>query len=113
MSVEIKEPVLVVGIGGAGSKLAYDAKKTLNSDCLIISNDDKDFRSECDSIKVSTGSIINPSAQLIRGSSLGFVPEIQSKISQYSTIVVMANLAGKTGSAIGPIITKIAKDEEK
>lgn len=113
MSVEIKEPVLIIGIGGVGSKLANDAKKTLNSDCLIISNDDKDFRADCDSIKVSTGPIINPSAQLIRGSSLSSVSEIQSKISQYSTIIVMANLAGKTGSAIAPMVTKIAKESEK
>ncbi len=46
MSFQVKEPVLVIGLGGAGSKLANEAKNTLNSDCLIISNDSKDFSSE-------------------------------------------------------------------
>lgn len=113
MSFQAKEPVLIVGIGGAGSKLAFDAKKTLNSDCLIISNNDKDFKPECDSIKVSTDTVINPSTQLIRGSSLNAASEIKSKISEYSTIILMANLAGKTGSAIAPIVTGITKETEK
>ncbi len=42
MSFQVKEPVLVIGLGGVGSKLANDAKNNLNSDCLIISNDVKD-----------------------------------------------------------------------
>lgn len=113
MSFQVKEPVLIVGIGGVGSKLAYDAKKTLNADCLIISNNDKDFKSGCDSIKVSTDSVINPSTQLIRGSSLNSISEIKSKISEYSTIILMANLAGKTGSAIAPTVTGITKEIEK
>ena len=113
MSVSVKEPVLIVGIGGTGSRLATDAKKALNSDCVLVSTDEKDFNSECDSIKISTGSIINPTVQLIRGSALGAESELKAKISQYSTVIVMANLAGKTGSAIAPIVTKIAKDADK
>ncbi|MDX1596700.1 MAG: cell division protein FtsZ [Nitrosopumilaceae archaeon] len=113
MSVSVKEPVLIVGIGGTGSRLATDAKKALNSDCVLVSTDEKDFNSECDSIKISTGSIINPTVQLIRGSALGAESELKAKISQYSTVIVMANLAGKTGSAIAPIVTKIAKEAEK
>ena len=113
MSVPVKEPVLVIGIGGAGSRLASDAKKTLNSDCLLISTDEKDFNSECETIKISTGSVINPTVQLIRGSALSSESKLKEKISEYSTIIVMANLAGKTGSAIAPIVTKIAKEAEK
>ena len=44
MSFQVKEPVLVVGLGGAGSKLALEAKDSLNSDCLLISNDSKDLQ---------------------------------------------------------------------
>ena len=110
MSFQVKEPVLVIGLGGVGSKLANEAKNTLNSDCLMISNDSKDFSSENESIQVTTDSIINPSVQLIRGSTYKVSEEIKSKISQYSTIVLMSNLAGKAGSAIAPVVSEICKE---
>jgi cell division protein FtsZ len=113
MSFQVKEPVLVIGLGGVGSKLANEAKNTLNSDCLIISNDPKDFSSENESIHVSTDSIINPSVQLIRGSTYKTSEQIKVKISQYSTIVLMSNLAGKAGSAIAPVVSEICKDAGK
>jgi cell division protein FtsZ len=113
MSFQVKEPVLVIGLGGVGSKLANEAKNTLNSDCLMISNDSKDFSSENESIHVSTNSIINPSVQLIRGSTYKISEEIKSKISQYSTIVLMTNLAGKAGSAIAPVVSEICKETVK
>ena len=113
MSFQVKEPVLVIGLGGVGSKLANEAKNTLNSDCLMISNDSKDFSSENESIRVSTNSIINPSVQLIRGSTYKVSEEIKSKISQYSTIVLMSNLAGKAGSAIAPVVSEICKETGK
>ena len=112
MSFQVKEPVLVIGLGGVGSKLANEAKNTLNSDCLMISNDSKDFSSENESIHVSTDSIINPSVQLIRGSTYKLSEEIKSKISQYSTIVLMSNLAGKAGSAIAPVVSEICKRKQ-
>ena len=113
MSFQVKEPVLVIGLGGVGSKLANEAKNTLNSDCLMISNDSKDFSSENESIQISTNSIINPSVQLIRGSTYKVSEEIKSKISQYSTIVLMSNLAGKAGSAIAPVVSEICKETGK
>jgi len=113
MSFQVKEPVLVIGLGGVGSKLANEAKNILNSDCLIISNDSKDISSENESIHVSTDSIINPSIQLIRGSTYKISEEIKSKISQYSTIVLMSNLAGKAGAAIAPVVSQMCKETNK
>ena len=113
MSFQVKEPVLVIGLGGVGSKLANEAKNVLNSDCLIISNDSKDISSENESIHVSTDSIINPSIQLIRGSTYKISEEIKSKISQYSTIVLMSNLAGKAGAAIAPVVSQMCKETDK
>ena len=113
MSFQVKEPILVIGLGGAGSKLAIQAKEALNSDCLIISNDQKDLQSGCSSIKVSTDSVINPSVQLIRGSAYKVADQIKSKISNYSTIVLLTNLAGKTGSAISPVVSEICKESGK
>ena len=113
MSFQVKEPVLVIGLGGIGSKLAVQAKDTLNSDCLLISNDTKDFSSENPSIHVSTNSVVNPSVQLIRGSTYNVADEIKSKISGYSTIILMSNLAGKAGSAIAPVVSEMCKEADK
>jgi len=111
MSFQVKEPILIIGLGGAGSKLASEAKKSLNSDCLVISNDEKDCVSE-DSIHVSTDSVVNPSVQLIRGSTYKLSDEIKSKISKYSTIILMSNLAGKAGSAIAPVVSELCKESD-
>ena len=113
MSFQVKEPVLVIGLGGVGSKLAIKAKKSLNSECLLISNDRKDFtenNSSYSSIEISTDSVINPTVQLIRGSAYKVADKIKSEISNYSTVILMSNLAGKAGSAIAPVVSDICKE---
>lgn len=115
MSFQVKEPILVIGLGGAGSKIAKKAKESLHSDYLLISNDSRDFSSEDGdhSIEISTDSIINPTVQLIRGSAYSAADKIRSEISSYSTIVLMSNLAGKAGSAIAPVVSEICKESQK
>ena len=87
-------------------------KKSLNSDCLIISHDQKDLINQ-NSIKISTKSIVNPSTHLIRGSALETSEKIKENISNYSTIILMSNLAGKAGAGIGPVVSRICKQEQK
>ena len=111
MSFQVKEPVLIIGLGGAGSELALKAKDIVNSECLLISNNSKDLVS--DSIHISTDSIINPTAQLIRGSTFNVVSQIESKIAGYSTIILMSNLAGKAGSAMAPVVSQACKESGK
>ncbi|NNL57975.1 MAG: cell division protein FtsZ, partial [Nitrosopumilus sp.] len=113
MSFNVKEPVLIIGLGGVGSKLAIKSKDALNSDCLEISNNPKDFSNENPSIHVSTDSIINPSVQLIRGSTYKVSQDIKSKIEGYSTVILMSNLAGKAGSAMAPVVSEICKEADK
>lgn len=110
---ELSEPILVVGAGGAGSKLASSVKDILNADCLQISNDESDFNSGCDHIRVSTKGVLNPSARLIAGCAMDKVDEITERISRYSSVVIMANLAGRSGAAISPIISRLTKKEGK
>ena len=112
MTFQLIEPILIIGLGGVGAKLTEKAKKSLNSDCLLISHDQNDLTAE-NSIKISTKSVVNPSAHLIRGSALEALDEIKKNISNHSTIILMSNLAGKAGIGIGPIISKICKEEEK
>ncbi len=112
MTLQVKQPILVIGLGGVGSKLAIQTKESLHSDCLIISNNTKDITSENPGIHVSTDSIINPTVQLIRGSSYKSFSEIKSKISNYSSVILMSNLAGKAGAAIAPVISEICRESK-
>ena len=112
MTFQLTEPILVIGVGGVGTRLAEKTKKSLNSDCLMISHDQNDITAE-NSIKISTKSVVNPSTHLIRGSTLETSDEIKKNITNYSTIILMSNLAGKAGTGIGPIVSKICKQEQK
>jgi len=112
MTFQLTEPILVIGLGGVGTRLAEKTKKSLNSDCLMISHDQNDITVE-NSIKISTKSVVNPSTHLIRGSTLETSDEIKKNIANYSTIILMSNLAGKAGTGIGPVVSKICKQEQK
>lgn len=112
MNFQITEPILIIGIGGVGAKLATQAKELLNSEILLISNDQKDLKSD-NSIVISTQSVINPSIQLIRGSTYKVSENIKNEVSKYSTIIILANLAGKSGAAIAPAISHLCKEENK
>ncbi len=112
MTFQLTEPILLIGLGGVGASLAEKAKKSLNSDCLMISHDQKDLTAE-NSIKISTKSVVNPSTHLIRGSTLETSDEIKKNIANYSTVILISNLAGKAGAGIGPIVSRICKQEQK
>jgi len=112
MTFQLTEPILLIGLGGVGASLAEKAKKSLNSDCLVISHDQKDLTAE-NSIKISTKSVVNPSTHLIRGSTLETSDEIKKNIANYSTVILISNLAGKAGAGIGPIVSRICKQEQK
>lgn len=113
MSFELKEPFLVVGLGGAGSKLAKKAAPLLKADTLIISHDKNDIDADGASIFVSTSPVVNPSVPYIRACAHNALESIKEKVSEYSTVVLLANLAGKDGSAFSPIISQVCKEENK
>jgi cell division protein FtsZ len=112
MTFEVKEPVLVIGLGGVGIRLASEIRETLGADSLKISQDKKDV-SEHNSIHISTKSIINPSVQLIRGCAMEQSERIAEHMSQYETVIIMANLAGKSGAALAPVVSSICKEQNK
>ena len=112
MGFQVKEPILIAGLGGAGSRLAIQAGDRLGADVLLVSNDQKDLQAG-DSIMVSTAPVVNPSVQLIRGSSYGACGKIRDKISGYSTVVLVANLAGRAGSALAPAVSQACREAGK
>ncbi len=113
MEFEIKEPILIIGLGGAGCKLAINANERLGSKCLLISHDPKDLQSNNSKILIDTNPILNPSSYLIRGISFGVIDSIKEKMDGYSTIVIIANLAGKSGAALAPILAEVAREMNK
>jgi cell division protein FtsZ len=110
MEFEMRDPILVVGLGGAGCRLAVTAKEKLGCDCLLISHDAKDLNHESSKILINTSPILNPSSYLIRGVSFGARGSIAEKMQPYSTVMIITNLAGKSGAALAPIVSQIGKE---
>lgn len=109
MTFEVIEPVLIVGLGGAGSRMAPEAAGHLGADCLLVSNDTSDLAG-CESVHVSTAPVVNPSVQLVRGEAFAMSGEIKAKMEGYRTVIMVGNLAGKAGAAIAPVISGICKE---
>lgn len=107
----IKNPMLLVGIGGAGTKIATAASAALDCKCLLISNDRKDlFQNEkCNSVFVDSGEWVNPSSHKLRSFVQIHQDRIASLMDGFSTIIVVSNLAGRAGTAMAPLICKTAK----
>lgn len=114
MGVEIKTPIMIIGVGGAGAKLAEKARAKLNTNCLLISNDRNDLKEEgCEGIFVDVKHLLNPSSNSIRGTVLQTSDYIINKIRESSTVIIIGNLAGRGGTGIAPLVAKMAKKEGK
>ena len=112
----IKTPVLLVGIGGAGIKIATAASAALNCKCLLISNDARDLikvDQKYYSIFIDSREWINPSIYKLRSYMKSYYNEIFSLINQFATIIIVANLAGRAGTAMAPLICNMAKQGSK
>jgi cell division protein FtsZ len=108
----IKNPVLLVGIGGAGSKIATAASAALGCKCLLISNDKKDLihNEKCTAVYVDSGEWVNPSSLKLRSFVQAHKREMMAAIDGYSTVIVVSNLAGRAGTAMAPLVCKMAKE---
>lgn len=108
----IKNPVLLVGIGSAGSKIATAASAALGCKCLLISNDKKDLihNEKCTAVYVNSGEWVNPSSLKLRSFVQAHRNEMMAAIEGYSTVIVVSNLAGRAGTAIAPLLCRMAKE---
>lgn len=108
----IKSPVLLVGIGGAGSKIATAASAAIGCRCLLISNDKKDlFHNErCTAVYVDSGEWVNPSSLKLRSFVQVHRNEMMTALRGYPTVIVVSNLAGRAGTAMAPLVCRMAKE---
>jgi len=114
LGVEIKTPIIIVGVGGAGAKLAAQARTKLNTKCLLLSNDKHDLNYPgCESMFIDVKHLLNPSANSIRGAVLEAGDKIRDRLGDSSTVIVIGNLAGKGGTGIAPIVARMAKQSGK
>ena len=105
--VELRKPALLIGIGKF-SKNIVSKLNNVEHDILLISNHRDDLEGY-NSLHVDCKSWINPSSYKIRSFLEIHKQEICSKLSGYETIIVVTSLAEKSGIAIAPIVSHIAK----
>ena len=109
--IELRKPALLIGIG----KIGKDIVSKLNDvehDFLLISNNKEDLEVSS-SLHIDCKSWINPSTYKIRSFLEFHKEEICSKLSEYQTIILVTSLGEKTGIAIAPLISHIAKNINK
>jgi cell division protein FtsZ len=111
--LSLKNPILLVGIGGVGSRIAAAASAALECKCLLISNDKKDLvhNDKCTAIFVRSGEWVNPSCYKLRSFVEGHRNEMAAAMRGYSTVIVVSNLAGRAGTAIAPLVCRTAKKD--
>ena len=107
--LNFKRPIIVVGIGGVGTKLAVNSSKLLGCKCVLISNDKSDLDENHFSILVRSDLWINPSSYKLRSIAESSMNIITSALEGFQTVVVFANLAGRAGTAIAPVVCRQAK----
>lgn len=110
MGDEADKSILVIGVGGGGSRLAAIARAILGSDCIVVSADPGDAVDGYDILHVSCGALTNPSVHSIRGAASEMVDELRSRLSGYDAVVMTANLAGRSGAALAPLVSEACRD---
>jgi cell division protein FtsZ len=105
--VELRKPALLIGIGKIGKNI-ISKLNNVEHDFLLISNHRDDLEVH-NSLHVDCKSWINPSSYKIRSFLEIHKQEICSKLSGYETIIIVTSLAEKSGVAIAPIVSHIAK----
>ena len=93
----IEKPILVMGIGGAGSRIASEACKAVNSDCVLISNDTKDLVGSSSSILVNAKSWVNPSSYKLRFYAQDSAIRIRQVLRGFNTAGRGSKLGWKRG----------------
>lgn len=104
--IELRKPVLLIGIGKIGKNIVSKLDN-IEYDSLLISNHREEL--ENNSLYVDCKSWINPSSYKIRSFLETYKEEISSKLTGYQTIVLVTSLSEKSGIAIAPVVSHIAK----
>jgi cell division protein FtsZ len=107
----MRKPVLLLGVGGLGSRLASKIAKELGCACSIVTDDERCETGSYPTVLINTQSWINPSGRKLRFYAQASVDKIMSLVAGYNTVLIIGNLAGKAGIALCPTICNIIKND--
>ncbi|MGH9975063.1 MAG: hypothetical protein ACRD8Z_04420 [Nitrososphaeraceae archaeon] len=109
--IKMRKPVLLLGVGGLGGRLASKIAKELGCACSIVTDDERCDTGGYPTILIDTQSWINPSGRKLRFYAQASVDRIRSLIAGYRTILIIGNLAGKAGIALCPTICNMIRNQ--
>lgn len=109
--IKMRKPVLLLGVGGLGSRLASKIAKELGCACSIVTDDERCHTGGYPTVLIDTKSWINPSGRKLRFYAQASVDRIKSLIAGYRTILIIGNLAGKAGIALCPSICNMIRNQ--
>lgn len=110
--IKIRKPVLLLGVGGVGSRLASRIAKELRCSCSIVTDDEMCGTDGYPTVLIKTESWVNPSGRKLRFYAQASVDKIKSLLAGYNTVLIIGNLAGKAGIALCPTICNIIKNHQ-
>lgn len=96
---------LVVGLGGAGSRLAAETACRLGTRCAVVSADAADRIPGHQFMHVKCDTLANPSVHAIRGNARPAMAELERMSGDNDVIILVANLGGRSGAALGPLVS--------
>ncbi|MGA7367726.1 MAG: hypothetical protein WBX01_01240 [Nitrososphaeraceae archaeon] len=106
----MRKPVLLLGVGGLGSRLASKIAKELGCACSIVTDDERCETGGFPTVLINTQSWINPSGRKLRFYAQASVDRIKSLVEGYNTVLIIGNLAGKAGIALCPTICNVIRN---
>ena len=110
--IKIRKPVLLLGVGGVGSRLASRIAKDLRCSCSIVTDDEMCETGGYPTVLINTESWVNPSGRKLRFYAQASADKIKALIAGYNTVLIIGNLAGKAGIALCPTICNIIKNHQ-
>ncbi|MEM2923979.1 MAG: hypothetical protein QW560_06180 [Candidatus Nitrosocaldus sp.] len=137
--MELPLPAMIIGIGGAGARIAGMMRNVSALDTMLISSSasdlaiittnmdesrrvGKDDDYEHGASNLSDGAkesrmekilietgMLNPSPYTIRGSLLAYEDRVRERLMGYNTFIMVSNLAGRNGVAVAPLLADMIK----
>ena len=106
----MRKPILLLGVGDLGSRLASKIAMKLECACSIVTDDERCETGGYPTVLINTQSWINPSGRKLRFYAQASVDRIKSIVAGYNTVLIIGNLAGKAGIALCPTICNIIRN---
>ena len=107
----MRNPILLLGVGGLGSRLAPRIANELGCACSIVTDDEKCETGGYPTVLINTESWVNPSGRKLRFYAQASLDKIRSLVAGFNTVLIIGNLAGKAGIALCPIICNNIKNQ--